>query len=63
MLALTVWLVASVETVTGGTFDYFDAHCGGQNGLHNHFVHQRYSDGEGVERCGWTFRHTKPQQT
>ena len=24
-----------------GTFDLFDRHCDGQNGLHTHFVRQR----------------------
>ena len=34
--------------LTGGTFDLFDGHCDGQNGLHGHFAYKRkvcYGDG------------------
>ena len=33
-------------TLRGGTFDLFNGHCGGKNGLHNHFArHRNVCDG------------------
>ena len=26
------------QAFTGDTFDFFDGHCDGKNGLHNHFA-------------------------
>ena len=36
------------HNIDSGTFDIFDAHCDGWNGLYTHFAHQRYGDGDGV---------------
>ena len=32
--------IIGTVTLMGGTFDLFDRHCDGQNGLHTHFVRQ-----------------------
>ena len=46
--------VTITVTLTIGTFDLFDRHCDGQNGLHTHFAHQCnvcYGDCDGVAYC------------
>ena len=47
--------VIVIVTLTGGTFDLFDGHCDGQNGLHTHFTHH-YGDGDGIDWCEQSFR-------
>ena len=43
-----------LSLLTGGTFDLFDRHCDGQNGLHTHFAHQR-NICDGVVCCEQAF--------
>ena len=49
--------VTTTVTLIGGTFDLFDGHCDGQNGLHTHFPYKRYvcySDSDGIVQCEQT---------
>ena len=49
--------VSVTVTLTDDTFDLFDRHYDGQNGLHTHFAYQRERIRNGVVRCEQTFRH------
>ena len=49
-------------TLMGGTFNLFDEHCDGQNGLHTHFARQLNRICNGVARCEQAFIHTAQEQ-
>ena len=49
--------VTVTVALTGDTFELFDGNCVGHNGLHTHFSHQCYGDGDGdgETRCEQAF--------